>query len=153
MLRVRWLRMHRFANLRAYRTCEDLTLPYMGGGHNGPPYYLILNNSKTLVARSMKLFHFLEDPIWRFSAKFQGHKSICSKNIDVLMKVGTLKSANTIYIQYNSKNIESFIKWAVVMLITPNLVSRHKIGILFECVQKNSKIYCSYWFSIVLYCL
>ena len=71
--------------------------------------------------------------------KFQGQKSICSKNFDVLVKVGTLKSANPIYLQYISKNIESSIKWAVVMLITPNLVSRHKMVIVFECVQKNQK--------------
>ena len=90
------------------------------------PYYLILNNSKTLVARSLKLFHFIENLIWRFPVKFQGYTSIRLKNIDVLVKVGTLKSANPIYFQYISKNIKSSIKWTVVMLITSNLVSRHK---------------------------
>ena len=66
--------------------------------------------------------------------KFQGKKSIRSKNIDVLVKVG---KSNTYPIYF--ENIESFIKWAVLMLITPNLVSTHKMVILFECVQKNRK--------------
>ena len=81
--------------------------------------------------------------------KFQDHKSIGSKNIAVLVKVGTLKSANPIYFQYISKNIELSIKWAVVILLTPNLVSRHKMVILFECLQKISKIYCSFF---IFYC-
>ena len=71
--------------------------------------------------------------------KFQVHKSISSKNIDVLVKVGTLKSANPIYVPDISNNIESSIKWPIVMLITPNLVSRHRMVILFECGQKNGK--------------
>ena len=67
----------------------------MGGGLRGPPYYLILNNSKVLVARFLKLFHFLEYSIWRFSAKFQGHRSIRSKNIKILGKLGRMKSGKS----------------------------------------------------------
>ena len=117
-----------------------------------PPYYLILIKYKTLFGRSLYFFHFLVEPIWRFSVKFQGQKSIRSKNIDVLVKVDTSKSTNPIYFPYISNSIKGSIKWTVVMLITPNLASRHKMVIIFECVQKNSNIYCSHWFSIALYC-
>ena len=53
--------------------------------------------------------------------------------------MGTSKSANPIEFPYISNNIKSSIKWAVDVLITPNLVSRHKMVILFECVQKFHK--------------
>ena len=75
--------------------------------------------------------------------KFQGQKSIRSKNIDVLVKVGTLKSANPIYFQYILKNIESSIKWAVVMLITPNRVfAKNFENLLFSLI-----FYCSLLFA------
>ena len=48
--------------------------------------------------------------------------------------------------------MKSSIKWAVVVIITPNLVSILKIIVLFVCAKKISKIYCSHCFSIVFYC-
>ena len=48
--------------------------------------------------------------------------------------------------------MKSSIKWAVVVIITPNLVSILKIIVLFLCAKKISKIYCSHCFSIVFYC-
>ena len=48
--------------------------------------------------------------------------------------------------------MKSSIKWAIVVIITPNLVSILKIIVLFDCAIKISKIYCSHCFSIVFYC-
>ena len=48
--------------------------------------------------------------------------------------------------------MKSSIKWAIVVIITPNLVSILKIIVLFDCAKKISKIYCSHCFSIVFYC-
>ena len=61
--------------------------------------------------------------------------------------------SNCVLLQYISCEKESAIKWAKVVIISPNSVSIPKMIVIFGCAKKMSKIYYSYCFSIVLYCL
>ena len=44
-------------------------------------------------------------------------------------------------------------KSAIVFIITPNLVSRLEMVVVIDWDEKMLKLYCSYCFSIVSYCL
>ena len=57
-----------------------------------------------------------------------------------------------IYLLFISYTMKSSIKWAIVSILTPNLVSILKIIVLFVCAKEISKIYCSHCLSIVFYC-
>ena len=68
------------------------------------------------------------------------------KNIKNLVKVGIIKSGKSYILRIYFEKMKSSIKCAIVMLITPIMVSRPKMMVLFHCVGKISKIYCLHFF-------
>ena len=82
--------------------------------------------------------------------KFQGHRIIRSENISILVKGSISKSGKSYIFAIYFNTIKSTIKWAIVVIITPNLVSILKMIVLYVCAKKISKIYCSHCFSLFL---
>ena len=66
---------------------------------------------------------------------------IRSENISILVKGSTSKSGKSYIFAIYFNTIKSKIKWAIVVIITQNLVSILKMIVLYVCAKKNSKNY------------